>query len=105
MLLGLRNAHAGNEVAPEADYAGRKAVVRQVLNADVRHIEVCGVDAREILFPREACSVGPTRIEGLHVRVETGHDLDDGETFLHSVGSQRFETVWPTEPPAQAHPP
>ena len=95
MLLDLGHAHARNEVSPEADNAGGKPMVRQVLNADVRHIEVRRVDAGEIGLPWISRFVGAAWIEGLHVGIESGHDLDHGESLLHAIGGQRLKAIRP----------
>ena len=98
MLFDLLHAHARHEITPEADDACGQALVGEILHAHVCHIEVRGVDAGEIRFPGKARFVRAAGIEGLHIRVQPGHDLHDGETLLHSIGGQRLEAVRPAQP-------
>ena len=99
------DAHPLDEVAPAADHAGGEAAAHEVLHADVRHVEVGGVDAGVVLFPGEAGFVGAARVERGHIRVEAGHDLDDGEALGGAVGGELLEIVRPVEAPAEPHPP
>lgn len=46
---------------------GGKAAADEVLEAEVGHVEVGGVDAGVVLFPGESGFVGATGIEGGHI--------------------------------------
>ena len=85
MLLHFGYAHTRNEVSPESDNAGREAVIRQMLDANVRHVKVGGIDGLVFAVPGIAGLVGAAFIEWLHVRIEAGNNLDRGEAFLHTI--------------------
>ena len=61
-------------------------MVDKVLHSQIRHIEISWVDAAEILVPGRSGLVETTRIERWHVGIQTGHDLDNSESFLHTIG-------------------
>src|SRR6202034_1642391 len=80
-------------------------MVRQILNAHVGHIEIRRVEASVIRFPRISGLIGSAWIVGLHVGVESGHDLYYGKTLLHAVGGQGFKIVGPAQAFTESHPP
>ena len=105
VLLDPGHAHARNEVSPEADNAGGQAVIGKMLDADIGHVKILGIDGGVVAIPRVAGFVGAALVEGLHVGIEAGHDLHHGETLLQAIGSEGLEAVGPAETLAQAHPP
>ena len=105
MLLHAMRAQPGKMVSPGADDARDKSLVNQAENPLVRLVEILGTDTGIILLPGEACFIGPARIEGRHVGVQSGHDLNHTEALGLTVGSQLPEFLWPMEPLAKSHPP
>ena len=105
MLFDLGHPHARNEVSPKADYTGGEALIGEVLHAHVGHIEVRRVYTSKIRLPWKARFIGAASIEGLHVGIQAGHDLDNRETLLHAIGCQRLKAIWPAKAFAQTHPP
>ena len=84
---------------------GHEALIDQVQETLVGFVEVFGPDAGVVLFPREARLVGPSRVEGRHVGVQPGDDLDHVEAFGLPIGGKLLKLRGPMEPLAEPHPP
>jgi hypothetical protein len=105
VTLHFGDAHPLKEVSPAANDTRGHAPADQVLDAEVGHIEVRGVDARVIPFPRKASFVSAAGVESRHIGVEAGDDLNHGEAFSGAVGGELLEVSGPLESLAEAHPP
>jgi hypothetical protein len=75
------------------------------MDAPVGSIEVFRLDARVELFPRLPGVAQPAFVEGRHVRIKPGDDLDDGEALVAPVGAELLKLLRPLKPLHQAHPP
>ena len=105
VLLQFRDAHPGAEISPGAHEAGRQALLDQIPQPLVGRVEIFRPHAGVLGLPREALLVGPARIEGRHVGIEAGDDLDDGEAFFRPVRGEALDIGRPVQPVAESHPP
>ena len=60
---------------------------------------------RITFFPRKACFIGASRIEGVHIRIKPRNDLHDIVTLFHPIGGELFEALRPLQAMAKSHPP
>ncbi len=86
-------------ITPRADDAGEQAGADQFRHAQVGHVEVGRVDAREAFLPGLPRFVRAPRITRLHIGIQPRDDLDDGEPFGHAVGGQFAKVFGPANPP------
>jgi hypothetical protein len=105
VLLHLLNPKPGEIIAPAANYAGDETVLNEIMDAEVSHIEIVGIDASETLLPGKARFVGSSLIKGRHIGIETSDYLDYSEAFLNPVRDQEGEIGGKAEPLAEPHPP
>src|SRR6185295_1045620 len=92
-------------ISPAADDAWRQTVLCQILNPQIRHIEVSRIDACVIFLPRIPGFVGAAWIEGRHVGIQPGHNLNHRKTFAHAIRGERSNVRRPAEATAERHPP
>jgi hypothetical protein len=82
-----------------------RSLLDEVHDALIGGVEILWADASVIFLPRKTLLVGAALIEGRHVGVEAGDDLDDVEAFGLAVLREGLELIGKMKAFGQAHPP
>ena len=105
VLFHLLLAQPRQVIAPGTHHAGHQPLLDQLENAAVRQVKILRADAGVVGFPGEAGLVGAARVEGRHVRIQAGDDLNHGKALGTPVVGQLLKLVRPVQPVTEPHPP
>ena len=66
--------------------------MHQIPDAQIGRIKLVGLDER---YPRPRITrlVSAAGIVPIHIRIKTGHNLDDRKTFSNAIGSQTLKVL------------